>query len=158
MKKHVYPIVNIGSALLFMTFIVLCLATLAVLSLSGSVKEYQDSQKLAAHNRSYYQACGQASERLQEIDEALEAAYADSPSRYYEEAERRLADLEGITADFSQEDPTIAYEIPASRSQNLQVVLTLRPSEKMANGYYKITTWKEVPSTEWNGNDKLNLM
>ncbi len=158
MKKHSYSIVNIGSALLFMTFIVLCLVTLATLSLSGSVKEYQYSQKLAAHNRDYYQACGWASERLCEIDETLEDAYAGSPGSYYKEAERRLEEIGGLASDFSNREPTVTYEIPISRSQNLQVVLTLNPPERMADGYYKITAWKEIPSSKWNGDDKLNLM
>lgn len=158
MKKHAYSIVNIGSVLLFMTFIVLCLVTFATLSLSGAVSEYQYSQKLAKHNRDYYQACGQASERLRAIDETLEAAYGSSPGGYYKEAERGLAGTEGLETDFSKDTPTITYEIPVNKTQSLQVVLTLNPPGHMTDGYYKITAWKEVPASQWNGDDKLNLI
>lgn len=158
MKKHSYSIVNIGSVLLFMTFIVLCLVTFATLSLSGAVSEYQYSQKLAKHNRDYYQACGQAAEQLRDIDQILGAAYVASPRGYYKKAESGLKEVDGLIADFSKDAPAITYEIPVNKSQSLQVVLTLNPPGHMKDGYYKITAWKEIPSSQWNGDDKLNLI
>lgn len=159
MKKHrAYSIVNIGSVLLFMTLIVLCLVIFSTLSLSGSVSEYQYSQKLAQHNREYYQACGQASETLRDIDDILNRAYAASPRDYYKRAESKLAALDGVETDFSGKTPTITYEAPLSRAQSLQVTLILNPSNRTADGYYRISAWQEVPSAQWQGNDKLNLI
>lgn len=158
MKKHAYSVVNIGSVLLFMTLIVLCLVIFSTLSLSGSVSEYQYSQKLAQHNREYYQACGQASEVLRDIDDILQTAYAASSGSYYKRAESKLSALDGVRTDFSGKSPTITYETPVSRVQSLQVTLTLNPPGQAADGYYKITAWQEVPSSEWKGNDKLNLI
>lgn len=158
MKKHAYSIVNMGSVLLFMTFIVLCLVIFATLSLSGSVSEYQYSQKLAAHNRDYYQACSQASEVLRDIDDILKGAHTGSAGQYYAEAKKGLSALEGVTSDFSGKTPTITYKTPVSRVQSLQVSLTLNPPGQTADGYYRITAWQEVPSSEWEGDDKLNLM
>lgn len=158
MKKHSYSVVNIGSVLLFMTLIVLCLVVFSTLSLSGSVSEYQYSQKLAMHNREYYRVCGQASERLHDIDDILKAAYADSPGQYYTKAESKLKALEGVTTDFSGKSPTITYEAPVSRSQTLHVTLELNPAGQVADGYYKVTAWQKVPSSEWKGDDSLNLI
>lgn len=158
MKKHAYSIVNIGSVLLFMTFIVLCLVVFATLSLSSSVSEYQYSQKLASHNRDYYQACGQASKILHNIDDILKGAHTSSSAQYYAKAKSKLSVLEGVTSDFSGKAPTITYETPVSRIQSLRVTLTLNPPSQTADGYYKITAWQEVPSSDWEGDDKLNLM
>lgn len=158
MKKPSYPIVNIGSVLLLVSFIVLCLVTFATLSLSSSVSEYQYSQKLAKQNRDYYQACGQASEMLYDIDSCLNRAYTESRGNYYAEAKAGLTDLDGVKLDFSGTPPTVTYEVPVNKSQSLRVILALNPPGQLTDGYYKITAWQKIPSSQWEGDDSLNLM
>ncbi len=157
MKKPSFPVTNIGSVSLLMTFIVLCLVTFSTLSLSGSVSEYHYSQKLAKHNQDYYEASNTALRTLQEIDTILHDAYTENRDSYYSSADRELARLESVTADFSKEIPTVAYEVPVTSKQSLKVVLSLNKPGQMRQGYYKITTWKEIASSEWNGDDSLNL-
>ena len=157
MKKSSFPITNIGSVSLLMTFIVLCLVTFSTLSLSGSVSEYHYSQKLAQHNLDYYEASNTATRILKEVDAILHDAYSEHRDSYYSSADSRLALLDSVTADFSKEVPTVSYAVPVSDRQSLQVVLTLNKPGQMKNGYYKITTWKEITSFEWNGDDQLNL-
>lgn len=47
-EKRSHPVTNIGSVSLLMTFVVLCLAIFAALSISGAISEYRYSQKIAS--------------------------------------------------------------------------------------------------------------
>lgn len=158
MKRHSYPITNIGSVSLLMTFIVLCLAVFATLSLSGALSEYHYSQKIAQHNQEYYEASNEATQMLREIDRILHAAYANGSGNFYTVTEELLTGLGGIQTDFSLEQPTIAYTVPVGSTQSLQVILTLNPPEQTASGYYKISTWQEVPAATWNPDNSMHLM
>lgn len=157
MKKTSFPITNIGSVSLLMTFIVLCLVTFSTLSLSASVSEYHYSQKLAGHNTDYYNASNEATAILKEIDGILDNAYTENRGRYYSSAEEQLEQLDHVTADFSKDVPTIIYEVPVNESQVLQVTLSLNSPRKVSKGYYKITSWKEIAASQWEGDDHLEL-
>lgn len=157
MKKTSFPVTNIGSVSLLMTFIVLCLVTFATLSLSGSVSEYHYSRKLADHNTDYYNASNEATAILQEIDDILSDAYSKGQDRYYSDAQKQLERLNLITADFSNDTPVLTYEIPVSDTQVLKVALSLNKPGQVRQGFYKITSWKEAPASEWQGDDHLEL-
>lgn len=158
MRRHSYPITNIGSVSLLMTFIVLCLAIFATLSLSGAISEYRYSQKIAQHNQEYYEASNEATQLLREIDRILHAAYANGAGNFYTVTEELLTGIGGIQTDFSLEQPTIAYEVPVGDAQTLKVILTLNRPDQTASGYYKINSWQEVPATTWDSDDSLHLM
>ena len=157
MKQTSFPVTNIGSVSLLMTFIVLCLVTFSTLSLSGSVSEFHYSQKLAEHSTDYYNASNEATAVLMEIDGILHSAYTKDQNRYYSNARKQLEQLEHITADFSTDIPTIAYEVPVSDSQILKVTLSLNEPDRVKDGYYRITSWKETATAEWKGDDSLEL-
>lgn len=158
MKKTVYPVTNTGSVSLLMIFIVLCLTVLSALSLSGALSEYQYSQKIAQHHADYYRASGSASKILKEIDQILALAHTEHPDDYYRAAEQQLARLEGVEIDLTSESPVVTYQIPVDDSQSLRVALALNAPDELEQGYYRITAWQEISSSEWNGDDSLNLM
>lgn len=158
MKRRSYPITNIGSVSLLMIFIILCLVVFSSLSLSGAVSDHQYSQKIAQHNTEYYQASAQATRILREIDQILDNAYQKSPADYYTAAGDALAAMESLSTDFGAESPSITYEIPVGERQMLKVVLALNEPGQLEDGYYRITSWQEVPASTWNGDDSLNLM
>lgn len=56
MNKRKFPVTNIGSVSLLMIFIVLCMVTLAALSLSTASGSYRSAQTLAGHTTAYYRA------------------------------------------------------------------------------------------------------
>lgn len=158
MKKFAFPVTNIGSASLLMTFIVLCLVTFSTLSLSGSLSEYRYSRKLAEHNLAYYNASNRAVLMLREVDDILNTAYSKNRDSYYSDAREAFAHLENVATDFSMDTPTITYETPINDTQSLQVVLSLNRPENLESGYYRIVSWKETASAEWKGDDHLDLM
>ena len=157
-KRRAYPVTNIGSVSLLMTFIVLCMAIFAALSLSGALTEYRYSQRIAQHNTDYYHASDQAVGMLKNIDGILKNAYEQDPDHYYETVEEQLSPIVHTDTDFTTEVPSVTYEVPIHDSQALKVVLVLNPPGQMEEGYYRITSWQETPSSRWNGDDSLNLM
>lgn len=158
MKKRSYPVTNIGSVSLLMTFIVLCLVIFATLALSGALSEYQYSRKIADYNADYYEASNTAMETLRDIDRILHDAYCASPEQYHRAVEEQLADLDTVTADFTGEEPTLTYQVPVNDTQTLHVVLTVNAAPETAGGYLRITAWQKVPASEWNGDESLELI
>ena len=65
--------VNIGSSSLLVIFLVLCLATFAILSLSSAKSDHTFSERLAAHKQAYYEASEKAETIVGEIDRILYA-------------------------------------------------------------------------------------
>ena len=57
------PFVNVGSSLLLVIFLLLCLITFATLSFSSAQSDESFSQRIAQRKTDYYEACNQA-ERL----------------------------------------------------------------------------------------------
>ena len=56
MNKRKFPVTNIGSVSLLMIFIVLCMVTLAALSLSTASGSYRSAQTLAGHTLDFVMA------------------------------------------------------------------------------------------------------
>ena len=95
---------------------------------------------------------------MKEIDRILCQAHAEHPDDYYRSAEQRLALLEDVKTDLTSQSPSITYQIPVDDSQSLLVTLALNAPDELEQGYYRITSWQEISSSEWNGDDSLNLM
>ena len=58
------PFVNIGSSLLLVIFLVLCLVTFATLSLSSARSDESFSRRMADRKTEYYEAAGKAEDLL----------------------------------------------------------------------------------------------
>lgn len=163
MNKKKFSVTNIGSISLLMIFIILCMVTLAALSLSSAASEANTARKFADHNTKYYQADNQAEETLDIIDGILAESYtasADSAS-YFTEVNTRLAKLSThITLDIStdNESATLVYITSVDDSQSLEVKLTLTDPFTTSGGLYKITSWKEVKTSDWNADNSMKLI
>ena len=95
MNKRKFPVTNIGSVSLLMIFIVLCMVTLAALSLSTASGSYRSAQTLAGHTTAYYRASNKAEKKLAKTEKILQACYhstSDADS-YYQQVRQQL----GIT-------------------------------------------------------------
>lgn len=158
MKKKSLPATNIGSVSLLMIFIVLSLATFATLSLSSAANDYRYSQKIAAHNTAYYEACSKASLQLKDIDNVLANAYNKDSDHYHEEALALLSDIDGMTVDEKDTIPVLTFHTQVNDTHTLKVVLTLNEPNTLSDGFYRITTWQEISTASWKGNDRLNLI
>jgi len=128
LKKQTHIPVNMGISLMLTVFIILCMILFSVLSLSGALKDLQYSQKNALRTSAYYEACNTA--------------------------EKMIADLYENPLE-KDEGSHIEFADPISDSENLLVVLEVMSREEPE---YKILTWKQISTKEWNTDQTLPVL
>ena len=74
-EKAPAPFFNIGASSLLVIFLILCLVTFAILTLTSAKSDADFSEKLAHHKTNYYAACNTAESTLDEIDAVLADAW-----------------------------------------------------------------------------------
>lgn len=148
-KKISYPPINMGTSLMLVIFLILCMVIFAVLSLSSSLKDKQYSEKNALRTACFYEACNLAEERLAQIDTIL-LQTASANARL-----SRLQALEAVTVTEASSQLTIQYQVPLDEDEILQVTLTCEPQ---GNQRYTIQSWKQMSITEWKGNETLPVL
>lgn len=77
-EKAPTPFFNIGTSSLLVIFLILCLVTFAILTLTSAKSDADFSEKLAHHKTNYYAACNTAESTLDEIDAVLADAWQRS--------------------------------------------------------------------------------
>lgn len=74
-EKAPAPFFNIGASSLLVIFLILCLVTFAILTLTSAKSDADFAAKLAHHKTNYYAACNTAESTLDEIDAVLADAW-----------------------------------------------------------------------------------
>ena len=77
-EKAPAPFFNIGASSLLVIFLILCLVTFAILTLTSAKSDADFAEKLAHHKTNYYAACNTAESTLDEIDAVLADAWQRS--------------------------------------------------------------------------------
>lgn len=184
-RKSSSTFFNIGASSLLVIFLILCLVTFAILTLTSAKSDADFAEKLAHHKTNYYAACNTAESTLDEIDAVLADAWQlsdtdtsknsinndssqpDSTSSdtaaVFTEIETQLTALDSreqlqLSMDFTQSEPTISYAVAIDDKQNLCVTLTLTAAPAKGEAYYRISQWQVQSSGEWKGDQTLNLM
>lgn len=163
-EKAPAPFFNIGASSLLVIFLILCLVTFAILTLTSAKSDADFAEKLAHHKTNYYAACNTAESTLDEIDAVLADAWQLSDTAaVFTEIETRLTALNSreqlqLSMDFTQSEPTVSYAVAIDDKQNLCVTLTLAAAPAKGEAYYRISQWQVQSSGEWNGDQTLNLM
>ena len=135
---------NFGFSTILLAFVMICIVTIAALSLITANSDYKLSQKVAEKNTAYYEAEKQAYQVLSEVDQALANAYSKTSgtNSYYQEVESALLTLEQGTYD--RTTGSFSYAIPIAENQNLEIELRIRYPKTSDEGFYEIVTWKSV--------------
>lgn len=165
-NKQQSTFVNIGSSSLLIVFLVLCLTTFAILSLSSAQSDYSFSKRSAEHKTEYYEASSRAEMILGEIDQILaetaEQVNADSELASFELA--AAARLDGKEIDSiplsctgTEGETIISYQVPSGAKQALNVSLLITNDSEHEN-YYKIQAWQLISTSDWNADNSLNLI
>lgn len=163
-KHKNLPFINVGSSLLMMIFLILCLVTFAALSLSSAHSDYRFSNKLADHKTEYYTASNAAEQILGEIDNLLAQASAskmDAGSLQDMLSSFRFSssgDPIALLSDFSSACPIISYQVPIDERQALAIEIELTTSRQPGDGFYQISCWKIVSLETWQEDNTLNLI
>ena len=74
-EKAPTPFFNIGASSLLVIFLILCLVTFAILTLTSAKSDADFAEKLAHHKTNYYAACNTAESTLDKIDAVLADAW-----------------------------------------------------------------------------------
>lgn len=141
MKKKNFVGVNVGSSSILLIFIVLCLVSLGVLSLTSSSADLRLSQKVADREKAYYDACNTAEHQLATLD------------AQFKEKHNSLSQEEF----YSSLDNTYTYIYAITDIQSL--VVTLKPEYECTEQgyYYSITGWQTVISSELDYDQTLHV-
>ena len=156
-RKTSYPPINIGTSLLLITFIILCMIIFSVLSLSSALKDVQYSQKNAARTAAYYKANNQAEQQLASIDAILHTSDTFEACLLQLEANDSLT----LYTDSTMAQANLTYFVAIDENEALQVTLTLYSNEiedSDATIEYSITAWNTISTVDWNGNQSLPVL
>lgn len=138
---------NIGSTSLILIFIVLCLATFGLLSLSSAKGDWNLAQKGAASARIYYQADSDGESFLKMADEKIKEAFSEPGEEGLENA------LEKTLGDYYREDSgTVETDIPMEYGQVLHIALQVT---KEGKNLYEISEWKVFNQDEYEIDDSM---
>lgn len=152
-NKQQSTFINIGSSSLLMVFLVLCLTTFAILSLSSAQSDYSFSKKFAEHKNEYYEASSRAEMILGEIDQLL----AENSDQVTARLDGKEIDNIPLSCTGADGETVISYQVPSGEKQALNVTLLVTNDSEHEN-YYKIQAWQLISTEEWNGDNSLNLI
>ncbi|MBR5896566.1 MAG: hypothetical protein IKZ39_03005 [Lachnospiraceae bacterium] len=138
-KKRGLPL-NVGTSSVLFIFVILCLVSFAILSLSSSMSEYKLSSRVAENSEAYYNACNTAEEQLASFDKTLKDLYDTGISRsgYYESVGKKKT-----------------FAVPVNDIQTLEVEIRILYPEKAGESFYDITSWKTDTTGELEYDDTL---
>ena len=161
MRKQVSIGVSVGTSLILVIFVMLCLTTFAALSLVSANRDFILSQKTAASTTLYYSADSRAETRLAEIDRILQDAQAASGSRsdYLVRCKEALAAEGGVDLfDLAAEGGglQLGYAVSAGESAELQVRLQVLYAPQDGARYQRLN-WSTRSTVEWEGGNNADL-
>ena len=139
--KKSFPIINMGTSLLLVVFIVICLIVFATLSLSSSLRDQKYTDKAVLKTENYYLAYSHAQKQLKEIDQAI-ISHKD------------LSSLKNIEISLKDNNTYISFKENIDQYQDLDVEIQLTQDQDR----YKIIKWQEVTSKEWKNESTLPLL
>lgn len=133
---------NIGTPSLILIFIVMCLITFGMLSLSAAKSEWNLAERNASAVTEYYRADGKGEGFYQMV--LKKAAEVREKSLDPQEAGRLLARELGDA--YHPEAGTVTVQIPMERSQALFIELFLQPEE---GEDIRISKWKVIQTEDY---------
>ncbi len=130
---------NVGTSSILFIFVIICLVSFAVLSLSSAMSDYKLSNRVSANASAYYDACNKAEEILSDTDISLKKLYDTGISR---------------AGYFEQTGHKKSFAVKVSDIQSLIVEITIKyPSE--GEGFYEINSWYLETTKDLEYDDSL---
>jgi hypothetical protein len=118
---------NVGTSSILLIFVMLCLVSFAILSLSSGLSDLSLSKRVISNTESYYNACAQAEEQLEDIELTLQSLYDTGISRagYFDKVGKKMS-----------------FSIPVSDIQVLSVSIDINYPDEAKNTFYDITEFR----------------
>ena len=158
MKSKSFPVSHMGASLILCVFIILSLVTFAALSAVNTQRDRAFGEKISERTAAYYAASNQAEDLLSQIDDILYQAYQTDSASYYEAVKSALAGFDGIETDFSGALPAVSFQISFGEDRALAVCLELTFPTEPGDRFYRITSWKERSTREWEGENIVPVL
>lgn len=133
---------NIGTPSLILIFIVMCLITFGLLSLSTAKSEWNLAERNALAVTEYYRADGEGEAFYQMV--LKQTAVVREKSLDSQERKRLL--VRELGEAYHPEEETVTVQIPMERSQALFIELLLQPEERVD---IRISKWKIIQTEDY---------
>lgn len=133
-QKNSSSFTNVGLSSLMVVFLILCLTTFALLTLSTARSDYTLSEKMANHRTDYYQACSRAETILDRLDYELEYNRNELLSK-------EIFVVDNIPVSIDKELGVLSYFVPLENSQKLSVQIQLTDPSS-ADNFFEILSWQ----------------
>lgn len=137
MNKNGRSVVGTGIISILMVFLLLCLITFAVLTLSSAKADLQYSQQTAERTKNYYAAELRVSQMWKKIDEELQESYNNSEEKV------------GQQICFSEQIDEVSV---------LEVELRVCDPQQADGERYQIQRWQTVYDGKWEPEENLSVM
>lgn len=138
-KKKIFPITNAGTASILTVFVVLAMVAFALLSYMSARRGAGYAGQFAREAQAWQEAKAQALEKIASLDQEFYEAWEDGS----------FPELLGKKHGFS---------IPVEEGKELQVTLVPVLPEENQGHLYRITSFQEVNTEEWEGSNSLRLL
>lgn len=144
-KNHTFP-VTIGTSLILVAFVILCLVAFAVLSFSGADADYRLTKKAVSHAQDNYSAENDAESQLAKLDSLLYDIWKSDPdSGRFLHALAEKPQIGGFTVSGDVNRLLLTLLVPVNEKENLRVeclVTTARPTQS----FLEIVSYKTEPA------------
>lgn len=147
-NQEVNSKMNIGSSSLILIFIVLCLATFGLLSLSSAKSDWNLAEKNANSVKNYYDADKKGEEFVKMVDEVLVQLQSKGleEDAYLAEAKRELSEY------YREDTGFLTVEVPMDFDQALHIELSVTSDR---DSRYLIESWKVINTVDYEIDDSM---
>lgn len=147
-NQEVKSSMNIGSSSLILIFIVLCLATFGLLSLSSAKSDWNLAEKNARSVKNYYEADRKGEEFVNEMDHTLKQIFEGNPG----EGELMAQVREELAEYYREDTGFLTAEVPMAYDQALHIELSVTEDK---NTRYQIESWKVINTVDYEIDDSM---
>lgn len=131
---------NVGISSVLFIFVILCLISFAVLSLSTAMSDYRFALKLSDNLTNYLSACSTAEETISKTEHNLSSLYDSNISRngYYEKVGSECS-----------------YSFAINELQSLEITVKINYPDSSNPYFYDVTRWQIVTDSNIEYDDTL---
>lgn len=133
---------NIGTSSILFIFVILCLVSFAILSLSSAVSDEKLTKRVVDNAECYYAACNSAEEFLDSFDGFLKDVYDEGISR---------------TGYFDKVGKKKSFAVEVIDIQTLKIEIRILYPEKAGEPFYEITSWKVETTKDLDYDENLHV-
>lgn len=126
-KKRTPLSLNIGTSSVLFIFVILCLVSFSVLSLTTALGDYKLSRRVTDNTIAYYDACNKAEDILSAADKSFHELYDTGISR---------------SGYFEQVGHKKSFSVYVTDVQTLNIEITILYPQNPGDPFYEISSWK----------------